>query len=248
MTQLGSVKGAAEWLLAPAPEALLPSVTQQGSSLATKWHYEGGAFDPAEWQIGFALLERRSGNGTAVNLAGSTGAWADRALANHCQSIRGGDHDWSSGQPGAGPFSDSRERLNGCLVNQARRQQTPRRKAGRWFEVLAETLMRLSPATLRMAQARCLGWRFRLALRADCMSGWEFSGIGRIHFHSISDAGESTGHGPDGAKPAQLGIEVGNIPEFKTDVLQARRSWFHRLSSVATRAISTMVATVCIVS
>src|SRR5271170_4895983 len=44
--QLGSAKGTSEWLLAPAPEALLPSVAQQGALLATKWLYEGGVFEP----------------------------------------------------------------------------------------------------------------------------------------------------------------------------------------------------------
>src|ERR1700722_199337 len=51
MTQLGSTKGASEWLLGPTPEALLASVTQQGSSLVTKWHYEGGAFDPQSGKL-----------------------------------------------------------------------------------------------------------------------------------------------------------------------------------------------------
>src|SRR6202041_4005725 len=43
--------------------------------------------------------------------------------------------------------------------------------------------------------------------------GWEFSGIGRIHFKGNSD-GESTA----ATGPAQIGIEVGNVPAFKTDV------------------------------
>lgn len=51
VTQLSSVKGGAEWLLAPAPEVLLPSVIQQGSPLTTKWQYEGGAFNPESGQL-----------------------------------------------------------------------------------------------------------------------------------------------------------------------------------------------------
>jgi alpha-galactosidase len=43
--------------------------------------------------------------------------------------------------------------------------------------------------------------------------GWEFSGIGRIHFHSLSPESEA-----GAVKSTQLGIEVGNVPEFKTDV------------------------------
>ena len=51
ITQLSSAKGGSKWLFAPVPEILLPSVTQQGSSLTTKWQYEGGAFDPESGQL-----------------------------------------------------------------------------------------------------------------------------------------------------------------------------------------------------
>src|SRR3954466_7670078 len=51
LTQLGSVEPAFNWMLAPAPETLLPSVTQNGSSLSTKWKYESGALDPKSGQL-----------------------------------------------------------------------------------------------------------------------------------------------------------------------------------------------------
>src|ERR1019366_6753281 len=44
--------------------------------------------------------------------------------------------------------------------------------------------------------------------------GWEFSGIGKIHFHTFSGGASAPAAGPD-----PLRIEVGNVPEFKTDVL-----------------------------
>src|SRR5580704_3650135 len=51
VTELSSTKRNSNWLLAPAPEALLPSVTQQGVSLATQWRYEGGALDPKSGEL-----------------------------------------------------------------------------------------------------------------------------------------------------------------------------------------------------
>ena len=51
VTQLSSTKSNANWLLAPAPEVLLPSVTQEGVAKATQWKYEGGALDPASGQL-----------------------------------------------------------------------------------------------------------------------------------------------------------------------------------------------------
>src|ERR1700674_3895030 len=51
VTELGSTKSNSNWLLAPTPELLPPSVTQQGSELPTKWQYEGGALDPQSGQL-----------------------------------------------------------------------------------------------------------------------------------------------------------------------------------------------------
>src|SRR5262249_39797643 len=43
--------------------------------------------------------------------------------------------------------------------------------------------------------------------------GWEFSGIGRIRFHSADRQGSQAGNAP-----GELGIDVGNLPVFKTDI------------------------------
>src|ERR1700721_4496508 len=51
VTELNSTKGGANWLLAPVPEVLLPTITQQGVSTPTNWKYEGGALDPASGQL-----------------------------------------------------------------------------------------------------------------------------------------------------------------------------------------------------
>ena len=51
VTQLGSVEPAFNWMLAPVPETLLSSVAQNGTSLPTKWKYEGGALDPKSGQL-----------------------------------------------------------------------------------------------------------------------------------------------------------------------------------------------------
>src|ERR1700678_983130 len=51
VTQLSSTKDDANWLLAPAPEALLPSVAQNGVPTKTQWIYQGGALDPVSGQL-----------------------------------------------------------------------------------------------------------------------------------------------------------------------------------------------------
>ena len=78
--------------------------------------------------------------------------------------------------------------------------------------------MRLSPAILRMAQARCRGWRCRLALHAECMSVGSFLASGEFIFIAFPMQRVNPSRAR-AAGPAQLGIEVGNVPAFKTDVL-----------------------------
>src|SRR5580704_12580964 len=51
VTQLRSTKSGSNWLLAPAPEVLPSSVSQQNAAVATKWQYEGGALDPQSGQL-----------------------------------------------------------------------------------------------------------------------------------------------------------------------------------------------------
>src|SRR5258707_752719 len=42
VTHLGSPRTKFNWLAAPVPEKLLPTVMQRGSSLTTDWKYTGG--------------------------------------------------------------------------------------------------------------------------------------------------------------------------------------------------------------
>src|SRR5271170_4210107 len=83
ITQLGSVKGQSEWLLAPVSEMLLPSVTQQGSSLATRWQYEGGAFNPESGQ----LVLRFSNSAPAMELRSIWRARPGRGPIEHWLTI-----------------------------------------------------------------------------------------------------------------------------------------------------------------
>ncbi len=51
VTQLRSTKSDSNWLLAPAPEVLPSSVSQQNAAVATKWQYDGGALDPQSGEL-----------------------------------------------------------------------------------------------------------------------------------------------------------------------------------------------------
>src|ERR1700761_5622578 len=51
VTQLSSARTGSNWLLAPAPEVLPSSVTQQGTPVVTNWHYDGASQDPESGQL-----------------------------------------------------------------------------------------------------------------------------------------------------------------------------------------------------
>ena len=90
VTQLGSIELPFNWLLAPMPESLLPSVTQNGSSMPTKRKYESGALDPKTGQ----LVLRFSNSAPALVLESIWRARPGRGpiehwltIANHAGSV-----------------------------------------------------------------------------------------------------------------------------------------------------------------
>ena len=210
------MKGGGEWLLAPAPEVLLPSIIQQGSPLTTKWQYEGGAFDPESGQLVLrfsnaapalellSIWRARPGRGPIehwLTIANNSGAVItigrqDSLVLNHLVIPANDSIDAWSIKRGA----SNATKEGGTLV----------RSVGRNTD---ETL--ISDPTDGASPVPWLA--LQVGTSRGMYVGWEFSGIGRIRFHSISGTGSQPVTGP-GAEPAQLGIEIGNIPEFKTDV------------------------------
>ena len=135
VTELRSTKSDSNWLLAPAPEVLPSSVTQQDAAVATKWQYEGGALDPAEWPTGVALLQPSSRSGTAVDLAGPPGTWPDGALVDDRQSFWCGHYDRPSGQSRAQQHWQFPRMSRWTPGGSSGARETPPRKAVRSFKV-----------------------------------------------------------------------------------------------------------------
>jgi len=212
ITNLGSAKSKSNWLLAPVPEVLLPSVTQNGSSLPTKWRYEGGLFDSASGKLTLqfsnavpalelqSIWQARPGHGpvehwlTITNRSGAviTIGHQDSLVLNHL----------------AVP---EQEAMNAWWIKRGGSNATT--EGG----TLVQSVGRHSDETLTSDPtdgASPVPWlAMQVGTSRGLYVGWEFSGIGRIHFHSVSDEGSAAATGP-----AQLGIEVGNISAFKTDV------------------------------
>ena len=203
VTQLGSAKGASEWLLAPAPEALLPSVTQQGSSLTTKWHYEGGAFDPQSGK----LVLRFSNSAPAMELQSIWRARPGRGPIEHWLTIANqsgatitiGHQDSLVLGHLAIPADDS---MDAWSIKRGASNAT--KEGG----TLVRSVGRNSDETLTsdpIDGASPVPWlALQVGTSRGLYVGWEFSGIGRIHFHSLSDPAGQPVTGPmTGACPVR---------------------------------------------
>ncbi len=212
ISRVGSAKLDSNWLVAPVPEVLLPSVTQQGSSSPASWQYEGGDFD----QVSGQLVLRFSNAAPAMELQSIWRARPGRGPVEHWLTIA----NRSGGVITVG-HEDSLVLNHLALpANEALDAWWIKRGAGNASlegDTLVRSVGRNSDETILSNPndgASPVPW---MALQAGTSHGlyvgWEFSGIGRIHLQSVSGEG-------DAAKtaPAQVKLEVGNSPDFKTDV------------------------------
>ena len=215
VTQLGSVEPAFNWLLAPVSESLLSSVTQNGSSLPTKWKYESGTLDPKSGQ----LVLRFSNAAPALELQSIWRARPGRGpiehwltIANHSGAVVTiGQQDSLVLSHLAIPSDDSIDAwsIKRGASNATLEGGTVVRSVGKNSD---ETLT--SDPTDGASPVPWLA--LQVGVSRGLYVGWEFSGIGRIRFHSLSGTLSQPVIGPSTA--GELGIEVGNLREFKTDV------------------------------
>ena len=210
VVQLGSAEGNSNWLHAPAPEILLPAVMQKGASLATKWQYDGGAFDPQSGQ----LVLRFSNFAPALKLQSIWRARPGRGPVEHWLTITN-----NTGTPLTIGHQDSlvlshlllptNESMDAWWIKRGASNAT--NEGG----TLVRSVGRNSDETLTSDPtdgSSPVPWlALQVGTSRGMYVGWEFSGIGRIHFHTFS--GGASAAGPD-----PLRIEVGNVPEFKTDI------------------------------
>jgi hypothetical protein len=213
ITGLSSAKLKSNWLLAPVSEVLLPAVIQSGSSIATKWHYEGGHFEAETGKLILkfsnsvpalelqSIWQARPGHGpvehwlTIANRSGSviTIGHQDSLVLSHLAVPEHEAMDaWWIKRGGGNATNEG-----GTFV----------RSIGRHSD---ETLT--SDPTDGASPVPWLA--LQVGTSRGIYVGWEFSGIGRIHFRSapVADGARDT-------KPAELNVEIGNVPAFKTDIL-----------------------------
>jgi len=212
VTELRSTKSGSNWLLAPAPEALPSSITQQDAAVATKWQYEGGALDPQSGQ----LVLRFSNPAPALELQSIWRARPGHGPIEHWLTIA----NHSGGVITLG-HQDSLVLSNIAIPkDESMDAWWTKRGAGNTTTeggTLLQSIGRHSGNTLTSDPtdgASPVPWlALQVGTSRGLYVGWEFSGIGRISYHSEKD-----GESESAAGAAKLGIDVGNLPVFKTDV------------------------------
>jgi Melibiase/Glycosyl hydrolase family 36 C-terminal domain len=212
VTQLGSAKSNSNWLLAPAPEVLLPSVVQQGASVATKWQYQGGALDPKTGE----LVLRFSNSAPALELQSIWRARPGHGPVEHWLTIAN-----NSGAVITVGHQDSLVLSHIAIpADESMDAWWIKRGAGNATTeggTLTKSVGRHSHVTLTSDPtdgASPVPWlAMQVGSSRGLYVGWEFSAIGRIEFQNPHDEESASTTGP-----AELGIEVGTLPVFKTDV------------------------------
>jgi hypothetical protein len=214
LTEVGTPKSKANWLLAPSVEKMLPAVTQNNSETKTDWKYEDGKFDSGQ------LVLRFSNASPALELQSIWRARPGRGPVEHWLTIAN-----KSSAPITLGHQDSLVVDHiGLPANESLDAWWIKRGAGNATVqggTYTRGVGRNSDETLTSNPnegASPVPW---LAMQAGTSHGlyvgWEFSGIGRVRYYSIG-ADPSAPAGNPSTGPAQIAIEVGNVPEFKTDL------------------------------
>ncbi|WP_158752033.1 alpha-galactosidase [Acidobacterium sp. S8] len=211
IVKVGSKKDAQNWLLTPVPETLPSSITQQGNTKEAKWQYVGGDFDAKSGQ----LVLRFSDQALAMDLQsiwqarpghGPVEHWL--TITNHSQAtITIGHQDSLVLRHLIIPDKESMDawwikRGGGNATDEG---GTFTRSVGKNSD---ETLV--SDPTDGASPVPWLA--LQIGTSRGLYVGWEFSGIGRIRFHSDARQGSTD------KTPGELGVDVGNLSSFKTDI------------------------------
>ena len=210
VTQVGLAKTDSNWLLGPTPEILLPSVGQNGKTAPTAWRFQGGSLDSHAGE----LVLRFSNAAPAMELKSIWRARPGHGPVEHWLTIEN-----RSASPITLGRQDSLvlghlavpsgESMDAWSINRGARNATEEGgtlvlSVGRNFN---ETLI----SDIYNASSPVPWLALQVGTERGLYVGWEFSGIGQIHLHShpVDSAGSNS---------AELGMEVGNSPEFKTDL------------------------------
>jgi len=212
VTDVGAAKGGPNWMIAPVPEILLPQVMQQGSPVATKWEYQGGAFNSQNGE----LTLRFTNASPAMELHSIWRAQPGRGPVEHWLTITN-----NSGSVITVGHQDSlvlshlaipqHEEMDAWWIRRGAGNATD--EGGTFVKAVGSNSSETLVSNPNEGASPVPWLALQVGTSHGMYVGWEFSGIGRIHFHSLSD----NSNGMSTEQP-QLGIEVGNVPEFKTDV------------------------------
>ena len=203
VTWLGSTGNHQNWLAVPITEELLPVVSQKGVAVPAHWTYSGQSFDRPNGKLILrftnavpalelqSIWQGRTGHGPIEHWLTITNHSGNTITAGHQDSLV-----LNVNAATDRPMQAWWVKRGGG--NASTEGGTLNASIGKSFDVLlnSDPLDGASPVpwlALQSSQDRGL------------YVGWEFSGLGRIHASAPTSL-------------SSLKIEVGNRPEFKTDI------------------------------
>lgn len=212
IVKLSSRRDAQNWLLAPARETLPSSITQHGNTKEVQWQYVGGDFDAKSGQ----LMLRFSDQTLALNLQSIWQARPGHGPVEHWLTI-------TNRSPGTITIGHqdslalrhliipNKESMDAWWIKRGGGNATDEggtftRSVGKNSDenLVSDPTDGASPVPWLALQ---------IGTSRGLYVGWEFSGIGRIRFHSADRHGNESD-----STPGELGVDVGNMPSFKTDI------------------------------
>ncbi len=212
ITHLSPTKTGFNWLLAPAPEILPASVIVQGASVATKWQYDGGAFDAQSGQ----LVLRFSNRAPALELQSIWRARPGHGPIEHWLTIANrsaaaitlGHQDSLVLSNIAIPKDES---MDAWWIKRGAGNSST--EGGSYLQSVGQRSSQTLASDPTDGASPVPWLALQVGTSRGLYVGWEFSAVGRISYGSTSG-----GEGETATKLAKLQIKVGNLPVFKTDV------------------------------
>lgn len=205
VTQLRAKTTRYNWLRRPLQEELMQTVGVAGAMVKTDWNFQGANFDAPKQQLTLSFVN----SNPRLRLSSIWKASPGRGPVEHWLTITN-DSDQTVTVTHQDSLSLEELTVTGeqsADVWWIKRGGSNASKEGGTFVANANTALDQVLKSDPVDPSSPVPW---LAVQVGKLHGlyvgWEFSGIGRIHAKTISN------------NPVRLALEVGNMPDFKTDL------------------------------
>lgn len=200
------------WLSSPIREQLMTTVLLDGVSAGTDWKFEGAVEDHRGGEVIFryrntkpslelrSIWRARPGRGPVEHWATIKNLSGRTVTVTHQDSLALGGLALTSG-----------ESAQAWWIN--RGANTPDLKGGMFTPNVDSDLDQILVSDPTKGASPVPWMAVQVGGKHGLYVGWEFSGIGRIHVKTVVE------------NPARFDLQVGLLPDFKTDIATGETFW-----------------------